>query len=183
MYSKKRIGVKQWVLILLVPVLLVCVINGVYAYITAKTANITNRFEPVQVTCQVEEEFDGHVKQDVRIRNTGDIKAFIRATVVVTWVDDNGKILATAPVEGKDYTVEWSDGQWTKGSDGFWYHGAAVPPGVTTGYLIDTVTPVATPDGRHLQVQIFATAIQADPAEAAENAWGASVSGYVLTAP
>lgn len=180
---RKRIGWKQWVLTLLVPVLLAFAVGGVYAYITAKTDEVTNRFEPVEVTCRVEESFDGNVKQDVRIRNTGDIHAFIRATVVAVWVDADGKVLAETPVEGTDYTVRWGDGQWTRGSDGFWYHGAAVPPNATTGYLIESLNPVAVPEGYRLQVQIFATAIQSDPAEAAETAWGVNVSGYVLTAP
>lgn len=184
MYFRKRtMGMKKWVPVLLVPVLLVCAVGGVYAYLTAKTAEITNQFEPVEVTCQVEEQFDGNVKQDVRIRNTGDINAFIRATVVATWVDSNGKVLAKAPVEGTDYTVEWSDGQWHKGSDGYWYHAAAVPPNTTTGYLIKTLSPVTTQDGCRLQVQILATAIQADPSAVAEAAWGVDVSGYQMTAP
>lgn len=184
MYSQyRRTGLKQWVLLLLVPVLLICAVGGVYAYITAKTVDITNRFDPVEVTCRVEEQFDGEVKRDVRIRNTGDINGFIRAMVVVSWVNSNGKVLAAAPVEGVDYTVEWGDGQWSKGSDGFWYHGAAVPPNGTTGYLIKTLSPTTTPAGYQLQVQIFATAIQADPPAAAEAAWGVDVSGYVMTAP
>lgn len=184
MYSdKKRIGFRRWVLFLLVAVLLVAGVGGVYAYITAKTAGLTNRFDPVEVTCQVEETFDGTVKQDVRIRNTGDINGFIRATVVASWVDSNGRVLATAPVEGADYTVEWGDGQWIKGSDGFWYHGAAVSPNGTTSYLIKSLSPISTPAGYHLQVQIIASAIQADPAEAVEAAWGVTANGYIITPP
>lgn len=183
MYDRRITRMKHWVLILLTLVLLACAVGGVYAYITVKTSDITNRFEPVEVTCQVEEQFDGSVKQDVCIRNTGDINAFIRASVVATWVDNNGRVLATAPVEGEDYTIQWGDAQWIKGSDGFWYHSAAVPPNVTTGYLIKKLNPVATPDGYQLQVQIFATAIQAEPPEAAEAAWGVEVSGHHITAP
>jgi len=179
--QEKRIIGKQWVLFLLVLLILLSVAGGVYAYVTATTGQISNRFDPVVVTCQVEESFDGAVKRDVCIRNTGDINAFIRAMVVVSWVDGNGKVLSAAPVEGQDYTVEWGSNLWTKGSDGFWYHTSAVAPNATTGHLIRMLTPGTTPEGYQLQVQIIATAIQADPSAAAESAWGVGVNGYVIT--
>jgi len=184
MYAKiKQIVAKRRVLLLLAAAALLLAAGGVYAYITAQTAPVTNRFDPVEVTCQVEETFDGTVKENVCIRNTGDINGFIRAAVIVTWVDGDGKVLSTAPVEGADYTVVWGSDLWLKGSDGFWYHSRAVAPGSATSQLIHTLTPGTCPEGYTLQVQILATAIQADPPAAAENAWGVTVSGYTITPP
>lgn len=177
---KKEIKVRQWVLLLCASVILLSVMGGTYAYITARTQQIDNQFVPVKVTCQVEEKFDGNVKQDVRIRNTGDIPGFIRAMVVVTWVGSDGKVLSAAPEEGEDYTVQWGGGLWVKGDDGFWYYTAAVNANDTTSQLIQTLTPGTAPNGYQLQVQILATAIQADPPEAAETAWGIEVEGSML---
>ena len=135
------------------------------------------------MTCKVEESFDGAVKQNVRIRNTGDIDAFIRAMPVFTWVDGEGKVLSDVPVAGTDYNIELGSEQWKKGSDGFWYFSAAVAPNGTTEQMIQSVTPLKAPAGYQLQVQIIATAIQADPPAAAESAWGVTVSGQTITPP
>lgn len=184
MYAKlKRIGVKRWVLLLLAMTALLAAAGGVYAFITDQTTELTNRFDPVVVTCQVEEEFDGAVKKNVTIRNTGDINGFIRAKLVINWVDADGKVLPNAPVEGTDYTVEWGSNLWVKGSDGFLYHSRAVAPGSVTSHLLNSLTVVTAPAGCTLQVQIVATAIQADPPAVAENIWGATVNGYTLTPP
>ena len=177
----KKNSMKTWVLLLLLLAIVLSAIGGAYAYITAKTQEISNRFEPVKVTCKVEESFDGAVKQDVRIRNTGDIDGFIRAMPVFTWVDGAGKVLATAPVAGTDYTIEWGSDQWKKGSDGYWYYSTAVAPNATTEQLIKSVTPVSVPVGYQLQAQIIATAIQADPPAAAQGAWGVTVTGNAIT--
>lgn len=181
--NKKTNGIKTWGLLLLLLAIILSTIGGAYAYITAKTQEISNRFDPVKVTCKVEESFDGALKQDVRIRNTGDIPGFIRAVPVFNWVDSEGKILSAAPVEGTDYTIEWGSDQWKKGSDGIWYYAAAVAPNEMTAQLIKSVKPVDAPEGWSLQVQIFATAIQADPHTAVELAWGVQVGSQGITPP
>ncbi|MBE6925392.1 MAG: hypothetical protein E7461_00980 [Ruminococcaceae bacterium] len=177
----KQNSMKTWVLLLFLLAMVLSTIGGAYAYITAKTQEISNRFEPVEVTCQVEETFDGAVKQDVCIRNTGDINGFIRAMLVFTWVDGDGKVLSDAPAEGTDYTIEWGSDQWKKGSDGFWYYSASVAPNATTELLIKSVTPTEAPEGHELQVQIFATAIQADPPTVVAGAWGVTVTDHMIT--
>ena len=75
---KMKKGIKQWALILSAVCLLLATVGGVYAFLFAETDPLTNRFDPVVVTCAVEEQFDGNVKRDVCIRNTGDIDAFIK---------------------------------------------------------------------------------------------------------
>lgn len=178
---KNRTPVKAVVLLLATLCLLTAAVGGAYAYFTAQTPPITNQFDPVEVTCVVEEAFDGTTKQNVIVRNTGDIAAYIRATVVVNWADEDGNLLATAPAEGTDYSVTWGSGDWVKGNDGFWYYRRAVAAGTATAALIRTLSPVATGESYHLQVQVVATAIQATPATAAKEAWGATVTGGMLT--
>ena len=181
--KQKTNSKKTWVLLLLLLAMVLCAIGGAYAYITAKTDEISNHFTPVKVTCKVEESFDGAVKQDVRIRNTGDIDAFIRAMPVFTWVDGEGKVLSAVPVKGTDYTIEWGSEQWKEGSDGFWYYAAAVAPNATTEQLIKSVTSAEAPEGYQLQVQILATAFQTDPPAAVESAWGVTVDEKTITPP
>ena len=66
---------------------------------------VTNSFTPSEVTCQVVEEFENGVsteKTGVVIENTGDASAYIRAAIVVNWVDEKGGIAAEAPVLGDE---------------------------------------------------------------------------------
>ena len=97
---------KKLLIILICSAVAVCITTGsTLAYIFAKTDNRENKFEPVFVSCNVEESFDGKTKSNVIIRNTGDIEAYIRATFVVMWVSDSGAVHSSAPVEGQDYTL------------------------------------------------------------------------------
>lgn len=161
-------------------VILLSVVGGVWGYLASRPDPITNEFTPAFVTCEVQETFENGVKQDVAIRNTGNVNAFIRAAVVVTFQDADGKVLATAPKEGTDYTVTWAESGWMKGSDGFWYHKTAVKPGELTADLIETATALTAPDGFSLNIQIIATAIQSDPPQAVTDAWNVTHSGGVI---
>lgn len=163
-------------LIALLSVVLVASIGGTVAYLNSRTAPQVNEFVPASVTCAVEEQFEDGMKQFVKVRNTGNIDAYIRATVVVTFVDENGKVSAVAPIEGTDYTVIWANGLWKQGSDGYWYYASPVASGEVTGDLIEMAQPVSVPEGFRLNIQIVATAIQAQPDEAVQGAWGVTVA-------
>ena len=177
---RKKFGIKQWALILSAVCVLLATVGGVYAFLSANTQSLTNQFDPVVVTCTVEQQLDGNVQRDICVRNTGDIDAFIRVAVVINWVGADGKILATAPVTGTDYATTWGETGWAQGSDGFWYYGTAVAPGDATAALIRQIAPTNAPEGFSLQVRVLATAIQAAPAAAVQSAWGVQVDGNKL---
>ncbi len=155
-------------------------VGGTGAFLLSKPDPIANHFTPAFVTCEVEETFQNGVKQDVSIRNTGNVAAYIRAAVVITFQDADGTVLASAPKEGVDYTIAWAQSGWTKGADGFWYHGKTVAPNATTVDLIETAKVISAPDGYDLVIQIAATAIQADPMKAVEQAWNVTVSNKTV---
>lgn len=168
---------KKALFIALTAVLLLVTVGTTVAFLITKSDTVSNEFTPTKVTCKVEETFDGNVKQDVCVRNTGDIDAFIRAGVIFNWVNDtDGKVHPTTPKENTDYTIVWGQTGWQKGADGFMYHLTSVAPGTITADLIESVTPINTPDGYSLQVQILATAIQSAPETAAEDAWDVIVT-------
>lgn len=171
---------KRIVFIAAALVLLLASVGGVRAWLMAQTQPVENTLVPASVTCAVEEHFENNLKQDVRIRNTGNIDAYIRATVVVTFVDDSGKVSAVAPREGVDYTLVWGT-DWQMGSDGFWYFPTAVSPDGLTSVLVDRASVLAAPEGFHLNIQILATAIQSEPEEAVRHAWGVTVTDGVVT--
>ena len=156
--------------------LIACTVGGAYAYLMAKTDPVSNEFIPAMVSCSVEEDFAEGVKSNVKVRNTGNIDSYIRATVIATYVSEDGKVLATAPVEGTDYTVDWAADGWQKGADGYWYHKKPVKPNETTGFLINSAQMVSAPSGYRLHIQILATGIQSAPDRAVQEAWGVSIN-------
>ena len=153
-------------------------VGGTLAYIVAEGTPFDNRFEPATVACRAEMAKEGAAYRDLAVTNTGAISAYVRATLVVTFVSeaDGATTHGTAPREGVDYAVGSGSGHWRLGSDGFYYYAAAVLPGESTDVLLSAITPLGTPpDGYRLQVDFLASAIQAEPARAVNEAWGATV--------
>lgn len=149
-----------------------CTASGVFAYLISRPDVLINRFDPASVSCSVEEEFENDVKRNVKIRNTGNVDAYIRVVVVATFQTQEGHVLSVAPKEGVDYTVSWSANGWEKGSDGFWYYRLPVSPNGLTANLIESATVLTSPENARLNLQIVASALQTDPATAVERAWG-----------
>lgn len=63
---------------------------GTVSYLTTKTEPITNTFTASTITPGIEENFDGETKSDVKLKNLGDVDAYIRAAIVVSWVSEDG---------------------------------------------------------------------------------------------
>ncbi|MGL4738484.1 MAG: hypothetical protein ACRCW2_13620 [Cellulosilyticaceae bacterium] len=159
--------------------------NGTVAWLV-RSQVITNQFVPTKVTGEIEENMDGKVKKNVAIKNTSDIPAYIRVALVPTWMDeqDNATPLKT---EGTYTTVDIArDPTWIVGTDGFYYYKESVNPGSSTKVLIGSVgcKPIEGLDpeyeGKYLQIDVIASLIQALPEEAAEEAWGVSVTNGIL---
>ena len=138
----KRINKKVILLAVSLLLILSAAIGGTVAYLIDQTGSITNTFTPVKVTPGINENFDRSVKNDVQITNTGDIPAYIRVKVVVTWKDEHGNVYGAAPVLGTDYTWQIPGTDWGKGSDGFYYYTKPVPAGEKTSILLTDCKPV-----------------------------------------
>lgn len=187
---------KLILLISIVAIMILAITAGTtIAFLKAETGTVTNTFTPAKVTTDITEGFDGKTKSNVQIKNTGDINAYIRAAVVVNWVDDDGNIYPKQPVAGEDndYTITYNlvtsgDG-WYKIGD-YYYYSKPVPPkdnepNNVTGVLITECKPVEgkAPDGCYLSVEIIADAIQSVPLDAIQDAWSVTVNddGSVTT--
>ena len=188
---------KKKSLITLVSLLaILCVtVGGSLAFLVDTDDPITNIFNPSEVTTAVTETNEGGVKKNVKITNTGDTEAFIRAAVVVTWQNAAGEVYGKLPVSGTDYTINFNTnnqddpaGKWTKGSDGFYYWSNSVAPNKTTGELISNCTYTANaPDGYSLAVEIIGSGIQSrglssDNKAPVVDAWGEDNGGSVTGA-
>ena len=179
-------GSKRASALLVSLVLLLCVtVGGTLAFLATKTETLNNVFTPSKVTTAVAEDIttDPAKKQAVKIENTGDTEAWIRATIVVNWQDANGNVYGKAPVKGTDYTMtltEPKDG-WQLAADGFYYWSHPVASGATTGVLISEATASApiTVDGTtyYLSIEIICSGIQSTPDAAVLESWKTGVSG------
>ena len=175
--------------ILIISVALVLAIGGgvALAYIMATPPELPNVFEPGVVSCTVNETFDSEnkTKSDVFVTNTGNVDAYVRADIIITWRSktDTSEIMGRAPVRDTDYTITYGSDLWFLGGDGFWYYKDAVPPNEATDELIATLKQISeAPEGYALSVEILASAIQASPADVASNEWGVIIENGRITA-
>ena len=139
-----------------------------------------NLFIPASVTCQV-----NSVDNNFTVTNTGNIDAYIRASIVVNWMDKDGNVRGIAP-STSDYTLNVNTTDWWQDNTGYYYYKHSVSPDASTNPLIppNGITANATaPTGYALSVEVVAEAIQAqgttDTANvpAYQDAWGISSVG------
>lgn len=177
---------RSLVLVVSVLALVLAVAGGTLAWLTANSGPVTNTFTPAHVTCEVDETFKNNVKSEVKIKNTSDIPAYIRAYVVVTWKDAQGNVYGM-PVKDTDYTINYDLTKgWVNGSDGYYYYTSPVAADALTNALISScqLKAGATPpaDGYSLSVEIIAEAIQSQPVDAVNQAWGVTIAPGSVTA-
>ena len=170
-------GKKAVVFCVLTVVLALAVVGTTLAIIIDRTDPLVNTFPPANVNINMV----GNT-----VTNHSDTSVYVRAAVVVTWVNNNGTpddatddtTLSTAPVEGTDYNITFNTSEnWAKGADGFWYQKNAVAAGGSAPALIGSVTQETTVEGYTLTVQVLTSAIQAIPATAVVESWSSGVSG------
>ena len=178
-----KLSVKKIVLVVSLAFLLFAVISGgTIAYLFSVTPPAKNEFTPAVVSCEVEEKFENNLKTEVAVKNTGNTDAYIRATVVATFIKTDGSVYFKAPVEGVDYKLTLGSDKWIKGSDGFFYYTEKVAFGSSTEMLISSAESLNTaPEGYELSLQIVASALQSDPETVVSEVWGAQASDGKLT--
>lgn len=167
---------------ILVP-LTMATVGSTLAYVASKTEQVSNSFDRAEMSCEINEDFNGNVKEDVYIENTSTqdgVAGYIRAEVIVSWENEMGVVYAKSPVAGTDYAIAYNlkgtgnDNGWIQGTDGYYYWPAEVAAGDSTGVLITTCQPVEgrAPEGYTLVVDVLAQIIQSNPNSAVTDAWG-----------
>lgn len=158
---------KTFSLLLSIVLLLTLATGGTLAYIVTKSAMAQNQFVAGYVTSSV--------NNDGTVTNNGNVDAYIRAAVVVNWMDGDGNVYGIKP----NCTVTVNTG-WTE-IGGFYYYTSPVVAGGTTTTAPATVgDPGDAPSSAYsLSIEIVAEAIQAegtldsdDTTTAVYDAWG-----------
>ena len=162
-------------------------VGGTAAFLLDETNKVVNTFQSAEVTCAVVESFDGSVKSNVGVQNTGDVDAYLRAVVVVNWAKqgkgESLEVYPETPVVEDDYFIVFDtpsgggDTPWVE-CDGYWYYTLPVGPGEVAESLILSCSPVegSAPEGYSLYVDVISSAVQAEPVVAVQDAWGVSIS-------
>ncbi len=150
-------------------------VGGTIAWLIDKDSPLVNTFDPSKVTCEVQEKFDGKVKSDVNVKNTGDIDAFIRVKLVTYRTNDAGQhIGGTAALPQFTLGANWVE------YNGYYYYTLPVAPGDNPATkLTDSMTLTESyddADGGHQSIDVMAEAIQSVPEDAVKAAWGAGFS-------
>lgn len=154
-------------------ILLFCLVTGTIAYMI-KQSSITNEFIMGEVKTQIIENFDSNnkTKKDVNIKNIGNVPAYIRATIVISWKDNEGKVLGEIPEENVDYSIKFSESSnWIKEEDGYYYYKKQIEPNESTEILIEECKQLKEYDNKILEVTIANQTIQAQPTKAMNEAW------------
>ncbi|MBO5159041.1 MAG: hypothetical protein J6B94_05560 [Lachnospiraceae bacterium] len=174
-HKKSRRTRKSAALLVSLLLLLTVTVGSTIAFLVDSDGPLHNLFNPSDVTTKVEETLEGNTKKDVKIQNTGDTDAWIRAAVVITWQDAEGNVYGQVPAK-TDYDIIWGSG-WKTGSDGFYYWPSPVAANTgVTGDLIESISlkGTAPADGYYLTVEIIGSGIQNKPANVFNTEWASS---------
>ena len=172
---------KQFVLLVSVVALILGIVGGTVAYLVTNSGDVENTFQPSRVACAVDETFKHSMNKSVKIQNTGDTTAYIRAAVVFTWQDQDGNVAAIPPVKDTEYSITWTMENWEKSGD-YYYYKVPVEPGQFTGVLFTDcwcITAANVPSDYDLCVEVLADAVQSSPAQAVIDAWGEEAANLV----
>lgn len=177
---KKNYNLRKSVILLIsVSVMMLMFIGASLSFLKTQKGPLVNEFASSYVSSEVIETFKDNIKKDVKIQNTGDIDAYIRAAVIVTWEDEDKNVYPQMPIAGRDYTIDFSNNGWDiETSDGYYYYTKPVASKNCTEVLINEVKPVdsKTPEGYRLSVEILGDAIQSLPTKAVVDSWGVTVT-------
>ena len=152
-------------------------IGSTYSLLVSKSDQVVNSFSQGVVSVEIMESFDGQTKRDVTVANTGNVSAYVRAAILVTWRDASGNIIGKQPELGTDYTLELNRTDWFM-QDGFFYHRAPVGSGEVSSVLIQEARQLRPNANSQLSIEILGSGIQSTPSLAVEEAWNVAVVNH-----
>lgn len=178
--EKKRNLNKLQLLILSLLVVMTVTVGGTVAYLTTMTESVTNTFTPSTVTGEVTENFDGEVKKNIQVKNTGDIAVYVRVKLVTYRVNDAGDHIG-----GVAEIPPFNLGEnWVK-HNGYYYYTVPVEPNNFSSSLTDnvgiTLKNYDDADGGKQVIEVMAEMIQSVPDTAVKDAWGVKISPNSVT--
>ncbi len=164
---------------LLVGVILLSLLwqGGTFARLLSSTEPITNAFDVPECTITVLEEFDGSVKENVKIQVGGDVAQYLRVQMIATLQDEAGNTLAT-PIALSDFTIEgFEQSAWVY-AGGYYYYKTPLQPDDVIAVFERACVNATVAAGQIPTLIIAAQGIQVNAAEAV---WGVTIVDGVIT--
>ena len=162
---------KAFSLLLSLALILTLAVGGTLAYIATTSAMVENQFGAGRVSSSV--------NGNGQVTNNGNVDAYIRAAIVVNWMDEDGNVYGIKP----NCSLSINNG-WTKIGDFYYYTTEVAPNGTTTTAPANVSVNENPPSAAYsLSIEIVAEAIQANGdtdsgnIPAYQNAWGISAIG------
>ena len=163
---------KTWTLMICLALLAGLAVGGTLAWLTSSTGSVVNTFTVGNVEGEVEETFDGTIKKNVNVTNTGDVDAFIRVKLVTYRVNAAGN-----PVGGEAESLSFTPGTGWVEHEGYYYYTFPVKPKFKPeANLIGDSGITLDGDGGRQVVEVMAELIQSEPARAVQDAWKVTVN-------
>lgn len=184
--GKRRIRHRGRFLALLVCVACVLAVGVTVAYMFRKSKTVDETMVPASIDCSVEENYNESLglKSNIRVKNEGDVPVYVRLKLVSYWQDGNGNIVG----KPSELTVVVNENAGWKtegnGNDKFYYYTKPVSAGEDTPSLLKSAIQLGTGywqdvNGNSItvyqMVEVFAEAIQSEPASAVTEAWGVTM--------
>lgn len=160
--------IKIIILIVLAVSLISC--GTVLALMLRRSQTEENSFVPAIVSCEVTETVVDNEKTSIKVKNTGNIEAYLRVCFVTYWVNAEGKIV---PEPSKDISKLLCTKNWKAGSDDIFYYIEPVAPGAEVEFLDleETIELAVDENGNKQVLEVFAEAIQSLPETAVTESW------------
>ena len=180
-FLKKLFSGRMAIVTAIVALLLV---GATLAYLFANGNKIENIFNPGSVDVEVHEKTENNTKTVIKLTNTGNAKAFLRASIVTYYIDASKNVVGSIPATLGAFNIS---ADWKKGTDGYYYYTKPVDPSGVTSNLFATSSDkiTLTPMTQEVKgetvtyqqvVEVFAEAIQSAPVKAVQDAWGTGFS-------
>lgn len=173
--SQKSTAARKGITASVALILVICLaVGGAVAFLVAHTDEIKNIFNPANVEIKTHEDFDGTVKKNVNVENTGDTDVYIRVKLV-TYMQKDGVPTGDA-VNIPDFTLG-DDWLYNEAEDTYYYTKPVASKATTTGLI--GAKGIELVEGQ--VVEVLAEGIQSLPTTAVENAWGVTVDNGLIT--
>lgn len=175
--QKIIVGASASLIVLMLSISVYSAISFVFNLISEP---LTNSFQPANIPKPtiVEDFTDGDlIKKNVKVDvSSSTFASYVRSKVVINWKGDDGSILAVEPVPGVDYTISYSLGNWTYGTDGFYYYKYPLTGASEVLITECKVLNKAPVDGYKLNVEVMSQTVQSTPSKAVVELWGVKVN-------
>ena len=155
-------------------VVVLLLVKQTQAWLLDKTSVRENEFTIAKIDHTIEEEFNGALKTDVQVTNTGNTKSFIRVLILPQWLAKN-TLTPVGLVAEETYNISFNQTNWSKKGD-YWYYHQPVEAGAQTDILIKSAAPKAGLSKNYqdkvFNLQVITQSVQATPIEAVKDLWG-----------